>query len=116
MLGFLFKAIIFIGLVGLIFVIAFQRNLLPSSISKYVDPRMVNQLTHTNLSGLAPQLSTALDSLVVHPNSLSPVVLGLKVTNDSLNSVVDLIQRLPPDQLSQLKTVVCSTASASAKP
>jgi hypothetical protein len=45
-----------------------------------------------------------LDSLVTHPDPNSPVVLGVKISNDSLSTVVDVIRSLPPDQINQIKS------------
>ncbi|HJZ05669.1 hypothetical protein A2634_05210 [Candidatus Amesbacteria bacterium RIFCSPHIGHO2_01_FULL_48_32] len=64
---------------------------------------------------LAQNISVALDNLITHPDKNSPVVLGVKITNDSLKKLVEVIQTLPPDQVDQLKAVVCATATPSGK-
>ena len=58
------------------------------------------------------QLSAVLDSLVTKGNADSPIVLGLKVTNESLNAVTDVLQKLPTEQLQQIRAVVCASPSA----
>jgi hypothetical protein len=111
---FLLKLVVFVAIVvGVGAFIANKNGLLPGLLKGYVDPSALNKITQTGISQLGPQLSGALDSLVTHPNRNSPVVLGLKVSNDSLNAVVDLIQRLPPDQIAQIKNTICSPASPS---
>lgn len=115
MFKFLLKIILVAGLVVVVGgIVASKKGLLPGLLSGYVDPQALTKLTKTGISEVGPQLSSALDSLITHPNRNSPVVLGLKVSNDSLNAVVDLIQRLPPDQISQLKNSICAPASPSA--
>jgi hypothetical protein len=52
-----------------------------------------------------------LDSLVTHPDPNSPVVLGVKISNDSLSTVVDVIRSLPPDQINQIKSALCTPVS-----
>lgn len=56
---------------------------------------------------LAKNSSDALDSLV-NPDKNSPVVLGVKITNESLGKVVDVLQGLPPEQFDQLKQAICT--------
>lgn len=75
-----------------------------------------SQLADIDTNLVKNNLSASLDSLVTHPDKNSPVVLGVKVTNDSLNTLVDVIRQLPPEQVEQLKDVVCSPATPSAKP
>jgi len=58
-------------------------------------------------------ISAALDSLVTHPDKDSPVVLGVKITNESIGKLVDVIQGLPPEQVNQIKQVICAPASPS---
>lgn len=94
--------------------IANKKGLLPGLLKGYVDPQALTSLSKSGLAEMGPRLSEALDSLITHPNRNSPVVLGLKVSNDSLNAIVDLIQRLPPDQIDQLKNSICSPATPSA--
>jgi fructose-specific phosphotransferase system IIC component len=62
---------------------------------------------------LGQNLSDTLDQLVTHSNTNSPIVLGVRVTNDSLQTLVEVLQNLPQDQFSQLKMAICATPSAS---
>ncbi len=59
---------------------------------------------------LAKNSSDALDNLIANPDKNSPVVLGVKITNESLGKLVDVIQGLPPEQADQIKSVVCGAA------
>ena len=72
-------------------------------------------LKQIDASQAGQRISEVLDSLVTHPDKNSPVILGVKITNDSLNTLVDVIAKLPPDQVSQLKQVICAPASPSAE-
>ena len=56
--------------------------------------------------------SDFLDNIITHGNSNSPVVLGLKVTNESLGAITDVLQKLPNEQLDQIRSVVCASPSA----
>ncbi|OGD03019.1 hypothetical protein A3D85_00600 [Candidatus Amesbacteria bacterium RIFCSPHIGHO2_02_FULL_47_9] len=115
MLGFLAKIIIVAAVVSVIGYVVFIRrgslpdfslfapdHLLSNAISsvKKVDPKVLSQ-----------NVSDSLDKLITHPDKNSPVVLGVKITNESLNKLVDVIQTLPPDQVSQIKQAICATAS-----
>ncbi|MBI5358876.1 hypothetical protein HZB69_04595, partial [Candidatus Amesbacteria bacterium] len=53
-----------------------------------------------------------LDNIVTNQTKDSPVVLGLKVTNESLSAITDVLQKLPNDQLQQIRAVVCASPSA----
>lgn len=114
MFGFLLK-ILFIGaivasIVGFIYI---KGGTLPSistlqsGLTSLRNGQAIESVKNTDVSGLTGQLSSALDSLVTHPNQDSPVVLGIKITNDSLNSLVDFIQNMPPEQSEQLKNLIC---------
>ena len=115
-MGFLLKILLVAGLVAGLSGLGFIRrgsipnlSALPEVFS--VDTRSVSDLKNMDVPTLGKRVSQVLDSLVTHPDRNSPVVLGVKVTNDSLNSLVEVIQKLPPDQVDQLKNVVCSPAS-----
>lgn len=69
-------------------------------------------LKQVNASAAASRISSALDSLVTHPDKNSPVILGVKITNESIIKLVDVIQGLPPEQVNQIKQVICATPSA----
>lgn len=85
---------------------AFNLSQVASESGKLTD------ITKMNPDQLLTQVSGALDALVTHPGKNGgPVVLGVKVTNDSLNTVVDVLQNLPPDQVQQIKNAICATPS-----
>jgi hypothetical protein len=115
---FLFK-LIFIGvIIGGVFSVYYSRTGKtpdPSKIfsqlqavvkTRSLDPLNID-LKDIDASSAARQVGGALDSLVTHQGTNSPVVLGVKITNDSLNSFVDLIQKMPPDQVQELKNIIC---------
>lgn len=116
MFGFLFKVILVAAVVvGLVGVVYFKRGLpLPKNISQLTS-QLPNQKTllkgvkSLDVNQVGKQLSDALDSLVTHPDKNSPVVLGVKVTNDSISTLVDVVQKLPTDQLEQIKTAICAS-------
>ncbi|MDO8488406.1 MAG: hypothetical protein Q7S31_03805 [bacterium] len=55
------------------------------------------------------QISGALDSLVTHPGrNPGPIVLGVKVSNDTIGTVTDVLMGLPSEQLNQVKSVICT--------
>lgn len=92
----------------------------PQFISKFASLRQsfstpsLASLKGVDATSLAQNLSASLDALVTHPDRNSPVVLGVKITNDSLNTLVNVIETLPPEQVDQLKQVICQPASPSA--
>ncbi|OGD01354.1 hypothetical protein A3E17_04190 [Candidatus Amesbacteria bacterium RIFCSPHIGHO2_12_FULL_48_14] len=124
MFGFLFKIIIVaLVVIGLYSVVSVRRGSPPqipslSQITSAAQATFSRQafsgLKNIDTSNLGKNLSQALDSLVTHPDRNSPVVLGVKITNDSLNTVVNVIQGLPPDQVDQIKNLLCSPATSSA--
>lgn len=63
------------------------------------------------------QVSDVLDALVTHPGrNLGPVVLGVQVTSESLGAISDALLKLQPEQLQQVKAILCQpVASPSAK-
>ena len=96
---------------------------LPTNLSQAVslipiDTKVLGTFKDTaNVSNLAPKISEALDSLVTHPGKNSgPVVLGVKVSNDTIGTITDVLMGLPSEQLSQVKSVVCATSSAKIAP
>lgn len=121
MFGFLFKIIIVVALVagvggylvikrgGSLMDIPGYVSSLPKTLSVKNAPKLLSSLNlksidTTNLGG---KLSDALDALVTHPDKNSPVVLGVKVTNDSIATITDVLLQLPNDQLNQIRNVVC---------
>lgn len=61
---------------------------------------------------LLSYVGQTLDNLVTNQTKDSPVVLGLKVTNESLGAITDVLQKLPTEQLQQIRAVVCASPSA----
>lgn len=115
MFGFLLKVIIFAALVGGIGYAYVNRAKYPQLAKLNALSSQLNlaQLKTINSSNLGTRLSETLDSLVTHPDKNSPVVLGVQITNESLGKIVDVIRTLPPDQVSELKQVICSPATSS---
>lgn len=72
-----------------------------------LDPAALADLKNMDVQSAKSRLSQSLDDLVTHADS-SPVVLGVKITNDSLTTIIDVIQKLPPDQVEQVKSVICA--------
>lgn len=69
-------------------------------------------LKNVDLSAVGQNISSVLDSIVTHPNKNSPVVLGVKITEDSLNTLVDVVQNMPPEQAAQIRSVICAPPSS----
>lgn len=122
MISFLFKiCFIAVIVVGLYSVYQFRRTgELPKPLQAYSAklnlPALVSLGKLTGLKvepkDIGKNLSSALDQLVTHSNTNSPIVLGVKVTNDSLGALVDVLQKLPTEQLDQLKVAICASPSA----
>lgn len=85
---------------------------LPKTFSAQNAPKLLSSLNLKSIdtTNLGAKLSDALDALVTHPDKNSPVVLGVKVTNDSISTITDVIMKLPNDQLNQIRNVVCTPA------
>lgn len=114
MLGFLFKILVIAGIVagGGYYV---MKNGIPDFKNFNLSSLPLNQEALSQLTAnkdpkqLVAQASGMLDSLVTHPGKNSgPVVLGIQVTNDSLNTVVDVLRNLPPEQVQQVKDALCA--------
>lgn len=71
-----------------------------------------NIMKNINTADVISKASETLDSLVTHSSKNSPVVLGVKVTNESLGAITDILQSLPKDQLQQIRNIVCASPSA----
>lgn len=127
MLGFLFKILIVVVLVvGVLTYFGFKTgNLslatLPHDLASFNVKSLFSgqnfdsikaQLTGVNKEQLSENLSSSLDSLVTHASKNSPVVLGVKVTNESVGAVTDALMGLPSDKLDQIKNALCATPSA----
>ncbi len=117
MLGFLFKVLLVAAIVvGVVGYIGLKRGQLPQLPTDWgqilsqlpVDTNVLGQLKRVRPNQVGTQVSAALDALVTHPDRNSPVVLGVKVTNESIGTITDLLMGLPPDKLEQVKSVVCT--------
>jgi hypothetical protein len=116
MVGFLLKLLIIAAVIsGIGGYIYIKKGSLPD-LSAYTHPQtVISEFRKTPLTEWGNRLSIALDSLVTHPDRNSPVVLGTKIASDSLNAVVDTIQKMPPDQIKELQQFICAPATSSAK-
>ncbi|MBI2008475.1 hypothetical protein HYS82_02355 [Candidatus Amesbacteria bacterium] len=116
MFGFLFKVIIMAAIVAGGGYAYINRDKFPqlSQLSQLAQLAQFAKLSKVeiNASEAASRISSALDSLVTHPDKNSPVVLGVKITNESIGKLVDVIQGLPPEQVNQIKQVICASPSA----
>ena len=117
MFGLLFKLVLIGAVLGGIFGFVYLRRGSLPDLAAYSDPkRILAEAQKTGLSEIGRRMSRGLDDLITHPDRNSPIVLGSKISSDSLNAVIDVIQKLPPDQVSTLKLFLCSPASDAATP
>ena len=113
MFGFLLKiavvAALVVGVLGYIRVKHGSFPKIPTSLSEIQSQiKIPVKLKDIDAGVIAKNLSDALDAVVTHPGkNKGPVVLGVEITNQSLGTLVDVIQKLPPDQVKQLKDAVC---------
>jgi hypothetical protein len=59
------------------------------------------------------EISQSLDNFIAHQN-ISPVVLGLKISDTSLDTLINVIHSLPPNEITQIKNYLCQPSSSSA--
>ncbi len=116
MLGFLVKILVVAGIVvGVGWYVLNKGHLtLPPKVSLSqlpLDKNALAQVKKMKPEQILAQVSSLLDSLVTHQKPGSSVVLGVKVTQDSLGTLVDVLQSLPKDQVDQLKFALCATSS-----
>jgi len=124
MLGFLFKILLIAAVVGGIgYFVIFKKQLpIPKNLSAIKTGDVISKLPLNkgaieNIKNLKPdqviaQVGGALDSLVTHQSGgAGPVVLGIKVSNDSISTIVDVIQSLPSEQVQQIRTALCASPS-----
>jgi hypothetical protein len=122
MLGFLFKILLVAAIVGGVGWFVIGKKSLPKNLSGVnpgqvlsqlpVDKDAVSNLKSMNPGQVIAQVSSILDSLVTHPGKNGgPVVLGVNVSNENINTVVDVLQHLPTDQVDQIKAAFCATPS-----
>lgn len=121
MFGFLFKvafiALLVVGVYGYVSVKRGSMPKIPTSLSEVTSMVQIPALPKVSPSEAGKTISDTLDALVTHPGrNLGPVVLGVQVTNESLGVITDALMKLKPDQLQQIRNVVCQpSASPSAK-
>lgn len=121
MLGFLFKIVLVAAVVAIGGYFLFIKNpdaiksVLSSkselNVKSVLETKVLSNFKKVSAGALAENVSKGLDSLVTHNDS--PVVLGIKISNDSLNSIIDFIKNLPPDQVNELKQVICAPVPTS---
>lgn len=107
MFGLLLKLVVLVAIVGGGgFFVKQKFGAIPST--DQLTSMVKEQVSNVNMGTLTQNLGSSLDSLVTHPDKNSPVVLGVKISNDSLATVIDVIQKLPPDQVNQVKSMLCA--------
>lgn len=113
MFGFLLKMIVTALLVGGIglFVTGRFSNQIPhiGGIGN-----ILNQAKQIDIKAVSANLSYQLDKLITHTDR-SPMVMGIDITNKSLEAMVDSIRSLPPQELELVRKFVCEDASTSAR-
>ena len=122
MFGFLIKIVLLIALVGggIMFLAAKNKQSpmglvlgAKGQVEKIFQPQAFEAaIKGVDTKQVVGQISAVLDSLVTKGSADSPVVLGLKVSNESLGAVTDVLMKLPNDQLQQIKSVMCASPSA----
>lgn len=117
MFGFLFKILIVAAVVvGIGGYIGLKKGISIPGISKNIASQAAQlklpDIKSVNTGVLGQRVSETLDALVTHPGRNSPVVLGVKVTSDSLGVITDALMKLPNDQLQQVQQVLCASPSA----
>ena len=119
MFGFLFKILLIAGLTaGVAGYVMYKKSSggefsLPKIADISSPSAVLGVFKNVDTQNLSKQVSQVLDSLVT--NSNSPVVLGVKVSNDTINTVTDAILKLPNTQLEQVREILCATPSNNLK-
>ncbi len=109
MFGFLLKIIVFLGIVVLLLFFVIPKL---NKSSPGLSLKNLTRVRDINIADATKKISQTLDNLITHGGT-SPVVLGVKITDTSLDTLVNLVRNLPPDQLNQLKSFVCQPAATS---
>ena len=122
MFGFLIKLILVTAVIGgIVGYVAVKTEQSPkevvlsaqSQIESLAKPEKYQDIIkNIDTKVLLSKVSETLDNLVTNQTKDSPVVLGLKVTNESLGAITDVLQKLPTEQLEQIRSVVCASPSA----
>lgn len=110
MFGLLLKLVIISLVVGAVVVTVSVKK---DMVKDYTNPERYQEVVkNIDTKTVVAKASDFLDNIITHGNSGSPVVLGLKVTNESLGAITDVLQKLPNEQLDQIRSVVCASPSA----
>ncbi len=117
MFGFLFKvafiAILVVGVYGYVSVKRGSPPKIPTSLAEIKSQIKIPAIPAINPSLAGKVISDTLDAFVTHPGkNLGPVILGVQVTNESLGVITDTLLKLKPDQLQQIRNVVCEPPSS----
>lgn len=124
MFGFLFKILFIAAVVGGIgYFVMVKKGTLPKSLSQLPVNQILSQLplNKTAIAGMKNAkpgdilagVSGQLDNLVTHNSGGGgPMVLGVKVSNDSVGTVVDVLQSLPKEQIDQIRSALCASPSS----
>jgi hypothetical protein len=124
MLGFIFKILMVTAIVaGVGWFVMNKKGIIPKSVSDAnpgqvlsslpLNKEAIGSLKGMKFDQVLAKLSGTLDSLVTHGGPASgPVVLGVKVSNDSISTLVGVLRSLPPEQLDQLRLAMCASPSA----
>ncbi len=122
MFGFLIKLILVTAVIGgIVGYVAVKTEQSPkevvlsaqSQIESLAKPEKYQDIIkNIDTKVLLSKVSETLDNLVTNQTKDSPVVLGLKVTNESLGAITEVLQKLPTEQLEQIRSVVCASPSA----
>jgi predicted nuclease of predicted toxin-antitoxin system len=110
MFGLLLKLALLSLVVGAVVVTVSVKK---DAVKSYTSPERYQEVVkNIDTKVVLSKASDFLDNIITHGNSSSPVVLGLKVTNESLGAITDVLQKLPNDQLDQIRSVMCASSSA----
>ncbi|KKU38166.1 MAG: hypothetical protein UX52_C0010G0018, partial [Candidatus Amesbacteria bacterium GW2011_GWA1_46_35] len=103
-----FVAVLVVGVYGYVSMKRGSMPKIPTSLSEIKSQIKIPAIPAINPSQAGKVISDTLDAFVTHPGrNLGPVVLGVRVTNESLGVITDTLLKLKPDQLQQIRNVVC---------
>lgn len=115
MFGLLFKIVLMVVMVGgVVGFVSIKSNQSPKQLVENLTKldRYKEIIKNIDTKAVVTKTSETLDSLVTHSTKDSPVVLGVKVTNESLGAIAGILQSLPKDQFQQIRNIVCASPSA----
>ncbi len=113
MFGFLLKMLVTVFLIGGIglFITGRFSGQMPDIGSL---GNVLNLAKQVDVKAVSSNLSYQLDKLITHTDR-SPMVMGIDITNKSLEAMVDSIRSLPPQELELVRKFVCEDASPAAQ-